>query len=250
MHGVTAARKAFDPRNIPDCRCWLRADMGIILNGSTVKTWVNQVSGVPGNATESGTFDRPSYAAGVNGRPCVRFDAASSQLMDWSLDIVGEDPKTIAIVAKLASEPGTGFSLYSLKDVTASTFSELLIDLNTYQYNSFVHACGAWDSSGHSDSWGTSLARVHVHSYAGGGGAGPETPGNYSAAFNGAVKTAVASGAFARDGLVNGSIGRRDDIFGGFSFDGEIYEIIVYRRVLTAQEAIDLWGYLKARYAL
>lgn len=228
-----------DPRRIPGCRCWLRSDKGITLASGSVSRWANQVTGVPGDATATVA---PAYGAGVHGIPRLVFNGSDTDLR-WGLRMSGA--KTIAVVLKLANAPGTGFTVLNLWDDVGGLNSEILVDLDTYQPVSIVHDYSSATGSGHNDALGTSAVRALIHTYNGGTN---DDQGSYTARLDGAPRTVAASGAF---GLIaaDGSIGCRA-ASPAFVLDGDIYEIIVYNRVLTATEQLDIYGYLKARYRL
>jgi hypothetical protein len=240
--------KFSDPRTISGCQCWLRSDLGITLNGSTVSTWASQVSGVSGNASQSFAPSQPVYSAGINGRPKLAFDTARALV--WSLSMTASAPKTIVVVAKLTSAGGGGYSLLTLKGGTQ--FSEVVVDLGGYKPICWVHdvgAAGNVNSSGIDDAMGTSSVRAILHTY---NGVSSGTPSSYTATLDGVSKTVGASGPFGRLGTDQGSVGCRLSAGGGgtFPLNGDIYEIIVYNRVLTSGEQDQIWKYLKALYAL
>lgn len=241
MHGLVSAGHDFDPRQISDCRCWLRSDKGILLNSNKVATWSNQVSGVSADASNSNDGQRPTYAAGANGLPKISF-SGTQWFFPWALALSG--PKTIAIVFKLTSAPGTGFSVYDFS--AGGNDSELLVDLSGYQPVSFIddYVSGAATMVGHNDALGTSLVRGLFHTYNGGTNT---STGSYTATLDGASRTMAGSAAYGFV-LTPGALGARGD--GTFPLVGDMYEVIAYGRALTAQEQADLWGYLKRRYAL
>jgi len=246
MHAIAAARKSFDPRNLLGCVTWLRSDLGITLNGSTVSTWANQVSGVSANASQSTAGKQPTYATGgLGGQPKLTF--AAGQAFTWALDLAGA--KSVMFVLKMTSEPHTGFSVASIKGSTGPLFTEVIVDLSGYKYVTFADDIGSFNSSGHDDVLGTTSGHVLLHTYS---GSAPSSQSSYGAALDGAVKTVVASGAISRGGTDLGSIGGRLDASqnGAFLFNGDLYEIIVYNRVLSSQEQIDLFGYAKQLYRL
>jgi Concanavalin A-like lectin/glucanases superfamily len=73
---------AFTPASLSGLRLWLRSDMGITLNGSTVSAWDDQ-SGNGNNATQGTAANQPTYqATGYPGsKPGVLFDGADDFLI-------------------------------------------------------------------------------------------------------------------------------------------------------------------------
>ncbi len=207
------------------------------------------MSGVPGDATQSTALIQPPYKAGVNGLPKLEFSAANGTLLLWPLDMLGTGEKTIGVVAKSIAEDGAGHSVLSIKDITNSTFCEFLLDIATYQYETFIHniAAVAANGVGYNNSWGTTLPHVHIHTYNGGA---KDSASSYTAAYDGADKTVVASGAISRTTSDDGSIGARASVGTHFYLEADMYEIVVYNRVLSSIELNNLWGYFKNRYAM
>lgn len=222
----------------------MRADLGVRTQGITPNQcaiWENQVLGFSANASQATGNKQPVQVVGQNGRAALRFVAASAQVLSWSPVLIG--PKTIVVVAKMTTEPHTGFSVYTLRDPTTGDYSEFILDLAAYQYVSFVDD---WTSTttmfGHNDTYGTSLVHASIHTYSG----GAEVAGSYTARLEGAAKTPVVSGAYAS--TLVGAIGARSD--NTFPCNLDLYEIIMYNRVLSASEQDQLVGYTTNRYAL
>lgn len=68
-------RRAWVPTILPGCPLWLRADLGVTLNGSTVSAWANQ--GTLGGSCSQGTgAAQPTWSAtgGPNSRAGLSFD--------------------------------------------------------------------------------------------------------------------------------------------------------------------------------
>lgn len=246
MHGVTAVRKEFDPRDIPGCRGWLRADKGITTVDGLVSLWTNQVSGVSGNASQATASFRPTYNAGGAGpanRPHLDCPSAGPVLV-WDLTVAGA--KTIACVARIDST-GSGFSVYSLNEGSAETTSEMILGLGGYHSVSFRHDYGtsAGAAVGHDDVLGTGI-HGYIQTY---NGSGNSNAANYTATYDGVTKTLTTTGLFGASAGRFGTLVARNTS-PTFGLNGDIFELIVYDRVLTATELASLWGYIKTRYGL
>lgn len=77
---------SFVPTDIAGCILWLRADMGITLNGSDVAAWADQ-SGNGNDGIQGTAVKQPAYAAtgGPTGGPVVDFDDnANKQFLDFT----------------------------------------------------------------------------------------------------------------------------------------------------------------------
>ncbi len=240
MHGISAVRQDFEPPDIRGCCVWLRADRGVRYSGISppqVTQWENQVAGIAGGDASQGTgANQPTRVIGANGMAALRFASVNAQRLAWTPVLTGA--KTIVVVAKLTSEPHSGFTVYTY-GAAAATVSEMILDLATYQYVSFVDNGIPGAMLGFNDTMGTTAPHALIHTVT----SGLSYTGNY----DGADRSINTSGAYGFV-LTPGSIGARPD--GTFPMDGDIYEIIFYNTVLLTADIQRLWGYLKARYAI
>lgn len=249
MHGAITERKLFDPRDIDGCRCWLRSDLGLTVSSpNKVLLWKNQVSGVSADGTAV-SGKEPTLQAGTNALPSIRF--GGSHAFTWALEQKG--PAALACAFKFSSETQSGFSMFTFRSVVTSLFTEVLFDIGFGYYNpSLLHdypaatlpsTVGAFNVA-----MGTTRNHVHLHNYIGGT---IDEPANYTIARDGLEGVVSLTGPTFRVDTDPGSIGSRVDNVGGlvFPFIGDMYEVVVYNRALTAQEKIDLYGYMKARYS-
>lgn len=76
---------SFTPPDIAGNTLWLRADLGITLNGGVVETWSDQ-SGAGNHVTQGTAANRPAYSAagGANGRAMLSFDGTNDALVKAS----------------------------------------------------------------------------------------------------------------------------------------------------------------------
>lgn len=85
-------------------KLWLRADLGITLNGSKVSAWADQ-SGNGNNVTQGTAADQPPYTAAdsnFNGRPSVGPFSSTSYALNASTFTISQ-PNTIYLVAYAAN---------------------------------------------------------------------------------------------------------------------------------------------------
>lgn len=68
----------FVPTDIAGCRVWLRADLGVTLNGATVSAWANQADAAfLASVAQAVAANQPTFlASGINGLPSVVWDGA------------------------------------------------------------------------------------------------------------------------------------------------------------------------------
>lgn len=227
---------------------WLRSDS---LSPGAVASWPD-LSASAATCTQSDATKQPTCSAsgGLNGQPRVTFDGARA--LQCPLGFANLSAAwTIAIVAKLASEPHSGFSPFSLKSASGSLFTELLLDLATYKYESWVAEVGNSTRAGvgYDVALGTSAGHVLLETYNTGS---QSATTSYTASLDGAGETILTSGNFLRTSSDLGSIGGRLTSGNAVSFGlvGDLYEVVAYTRVLTSGEQAALVSYLRARYGL
>ncbi len=90
----------FSPLLVPNLALWLRADLGITI-GTGVSAWADQ-SGTGNHVVQATGANQPAFvASGLNGKPVVRFTAASSHyLKKANTNLFGAGNYTAVIVWK------------------------------------------------------------------------------------------------------------------------------------------------------
>ena len=75
-------RRAWLPRDLPLCKLWLRADVGVVLNGANVSQWTDLSGcGLSNNFVQATALNQPLYvASNINGQPGLRFNGTSHLL--------------------------------------------------------------------------------------------------------------------------------------------------------------------------
>ncbi|MBC8041854.1 MAG: T9SS type A sorting domain-containing protein [Rhizobacter sp.] len=221
---------------------WLKANEQTgLLNGDSVSTWTD-ASGNGRNATSTGTF-RPTFLTNaVNGLPAMRFVGNGSTAKDQPLMFVdlatGSAASVFVVFAnQLAGDPPLPSDNVHTLIASKPDFPQVGFGLSTY--NSFA---------------GTGGRAIRTE---GGNGAGPSavlkkngTTTNTNIALGEyAIATytgtdIVNSGGYT-EGLVINAL--RDSARAG---QQDIAEILVYNRVLTAIEALEVETYLSNKYAI
>ena len=211
-----------------DLRLWL--DAGAITglsNGDPVATWADQ-SGAGNDATQGTALKQPSYvSSGLNGRPVVRFgdgDATTGDGMATGLSL---------------GSPYTVFAVFDYQS-TVST------------YRRAVQGSGNWLIGPYNNS---------VRHYASGWVAdpGPRVEPNRfyvgQAVNTGAASTFLVDGAdFTTSSAPTGSPGvvhlGGSGLYPGEVLNGDMAEVLIYDRALSAAEQTAVMGYLKQKYNL
>lgn len=211
----------FNPAALGAMKLWLKADAGITLNGSTVSKW-DDYSGNSNHAVMATAVYQPAFVAnGINGKPSLRFDAAMPSYMDLTY-LIGNnavDSFTVFVVMKRRVNTDQGYLGYN--------------GGGTY----FLQQSSAW--------W------VHNNTKA-----APMTNGvwylrtnlvNNTAPLVTYISNSTSLGTVAGSSLIAiNKIG-----FGhAWGLDGELAEIMVYQKILTAGEQITVNDYLNAKYAI
>lgn len=223
---------AFLPTDLPGCVLWLDAGAGVYSDAGTtpavadgaVQQW-NDRSGAGNHATQATTGARPLLKAGViNARPVLRFDNADDQM-----------------VTGLSIAAG-GYTIYAVYSGPASGTHRAIHGSNNWligPYNGFHDFfAGGFVSTN------AVAVTANVPVYVGAMIAGPDNPlSKFYVLGADATQTNNLSGYPGTVALGAG---------GQFSepLNGDIAEVVVYTRALTAQERYNLESYLAAKYAL
>lgn len=247
MHGITAAAvdRKFIPTKIGGCQVWLRSDLGITTVSGGVSLWANQgVAGISGDARQPTAGNQPTFSAsgGINGLPKITWDGSNDRLL-W--DYLGSNDttsaQTVMVVAKMAANPHSGFTLISMCDAIAR-YNEMILDLAGYQNCSMAYSNAGGTMRGYASVLDTAC-HAYIFGFDGIGSvlANASFIGNY----DGATQTIAASGAYG--GAGQSAIGSRSD--GMFALNGDIYEVCAYNRLLSPAEVLALSYYAKLRYS-
>ena len=213
--GNPASPAPAGPDSIPNLSMWLKADaITGLADGATVTAWPDS-SGNSRNATLlSGA---PAFKTNaLNGRPVVRFAADGESGFSFPQM---SDIRTVFWVVKETSTTGIHF---------------LLGDDDRY---AFHRGTGGpiWSASNTSSSIRGGTTRLM----------GASVNGTTTALGTGyRIVSVVTSGAVEASRLC------KDRSIAGRSWDGDVAEVIVYNRALTASEEALVGGYLAQKYAL
>lgn len=99
-----SSKKKFGPKSLSGLVIWLRADLGITLNSGNVSSWADQ-SGNGNNLTQGTASQQPLFvASGSKGKPYVKSDGVNDVLASsgsvWPAD-------TTTLVAVLSTRSGS-----------------------------------------------------------------------------------------------------------------------------------------------
>jgi hypothetical protein len=222
------------PQTVPNLALWLDAgQLAGLSNGAAVSTW-SDASGLGHHATQLTATNRPTYrSVAVSGRPAVRFDGIDDYLRLTGTVVSGAQARTVFFVARPDVVGNKGVVDLGNGTTTGAGF------LITPEYGVRINgARRLWLPSA-----STQAAQIGVVQMG-----GPYTTG-LSLWVNGTLR-APGSTAIAPINTVGvGSVGTWTARPVGYhNFDGDIAEIIVYRRALNTSERQGVEQYLDAKY--
>jgi hypothetical protein len=219
---VTAGTLGANPTSVGSLMQWIRADLGITLNGSTVSAWADQ-SGSNNHYLQGTASRQPTVlASALNGQPAVRFDG-SDDLMSCAGFALSQ-PYTVVAVAAMRRNVG-GMITWG--------------GLNVYLY----HPSNGWRIYG-----GTSQIDTAIAPY-----------DNYyivAGMFNGASSSifknndAAVTGSIGTDGFSGATIGNYFTGADLYCEQLDLAELLIYSKALSASEWSTVRTYLNARYAI
>ena len=238
---------------------WLRTDVGVFNDGSgtpatineLVQVWADQ-SGNGNDFIQTDQAKRPLLKYNVLcGQHVLRFDVGRSTYLHSLMRMNG--PKTIFIVFIVPPFTNAAQTLISLKGNTDEFTEIVATDFATYGPITFIadlpSAAGGGamqNSSGINASFsaeGNLLSMVYD--------GGPITnPSSYSANYDNVMVPTMSGGLLGRYSNDLSTIGARAPIQNINYLMGDIGEIIVYNRVLSATEINDVSNYLIFKFGL
>lgn len=212
--GNPAATATAAPNSLSGLALWLKADaITGLADGTTLTTWNDSSTNARNATVLAGT---PTFETSeLNGQPVVRFPAnGESSLQFPSLNTI----RTVFWVVK-ETAPGTHF---------------LLGDDNTYHFHRGATAT-IWDATYASTNVRNGTTKLN----------GAAVNGSTTPLGNGWKLVSVVTAGNCEASRIS-----RDRNIAGRSWDGDIAEIIIYDRALSANEEQLVGGYLSQKYAL
>jgi hypothetical protein len=215
---------------------WLKSDIGVTLNGSTVSDWLD-LSGSNNSATQATAGNQPTFQTNqINGLPALNFDGSSDYMQFPNGFSQWTDGCSIFLVTKPTSittglrffDYATGLNGNNLKIEEVSP-NGLEFDVNGVSNPSSLISSTGLTS-------GTYQLIEVVHN--GAGSATLFTNGNVNATGSlNNISNVTRTGCFIGKGYSGGNL-----------FNGQIAEYLVYNRALSSTERVNVEGYLLSRY--
>jgi hypothetical protein len=243
IRAVATRSAAFVPTDIGGCLLWLRGDLGVTFNGSTVSGWADQ-SGNGHDASQSTVISQPGFSqTAMNGLPAIQGGVGgAAQFMTTPAFVIGSDA-TIAVAAQPTGAQ-TGFARlveqrndtsYYLGVNSAGTYYKFIVAYNTSPF-------GAAEGAGSAGSV-TTANTIVTGTYASASNTG-------SLYMNGAFVASDSTHFTAPSNItaIALTIMQRFVTPPSQFWAGYIGEIVIYNRALKTGELTRLHRYLGARY--
>ncbi len=220
----------FVPTQFSGCAIWLRADMGITLNGGDVSAWANQAdTAVLASVAQAVGAKQPLHvAASIGGKPGIDFNGTTDYLKGSGT--LRAQPRHVFAVVSAAAAGGVIWS----NPLPNTNQMYLTTSAGDERFSAYA---------------GTGLTSTGAADWI------ADTPMVVECEFNGASSevlrdgTSVVAGnagALGSDGLLLGVYLDEAQFF----FDGVIAEYIEYSGIQSAANALQIRRYLGARYGI
>ena len=223
------------PTSLANLAAWYRGDLGITLNGGTVSAWADQ-SGNGRHATNGTAAQQPTYgtAAGMRGHAALSFDGGdilTTSAFDMpracSCFVVCGSLTTRGMLVEHGN--GDGFYLYAAGNAAAAVFGATGLGY----HRAFQNPPTTWTpANSHS-------AMIYDE-------ANPPVIRSSDGLITPTSTDGVAQASQTRNKALN--IGARSGL--SLQHNGQIMEIILYSRALTAGEIAAVELYLSNRYGV
>lgn len=216
---------------------WVRSDLGITLNGSTVSSWADQ-SGNGFNVTQGTAANQPTFVASAqNGLPTVRGNGTSTILASATgANFFGSGAYTVFGVWK--STAGAA-SQFFLENGTGNLGNGIEIGTSATSLRTDTHA----GVVAHDDAAISTNVEIWTASRAAASAPTLRVNGSSQSLTNSGNTTLVDPGATCKIALFGST-------FPTAWLAGDIYEVICYAKALSASEISRVENYLNKRYGV
>ncbi|HEY3819494.1 MAG TPA: hypothetical protein VGL81_20130 [Polyangiaceae bacterium] len=228
----------FVPTDLGGCVLWLRGDLGVTLNGTTVSAWADQSPSNDANKNlGQSTAGKQPTVSQLSGMRALGLSSASTTFMTsglWASVLL--QPSTWLFVG---DNTNGGAAAQYLMDGDDTGHGQAVTYVPSTTTETIFAAGGSFSAT---KSWATASAFLG------------EWNGASSKIYFNNFTTAAASGTVnggASGGQGSMTFGMHSNAFGGGNnWDGAVAEIIAFNRILLPSEKSRLRNYINGRYAL
>lgn len=245
---VGSSAVEYSPTDITNLKMWLRPDQALTKDGSNlVEQWDSTSGSLSISYTETNATFKPLYIAdcGVNAQPCVQFNddrltAGTTQVLNQST------AHTILFVYKRDGTSSSYEAIFGFEDNVGAvgTAAAILYRSGTTAMEMLFQSGVGWSPHYYSLSPGTTNAYVFEFSYTG------STPGDlasFATRIDNVTQTHLtkAGGSFAKTIIGNWN---NTGTTSATAAVGRLFELIIYEKILTADDRDKIVQYFNARY--
>lgn len=225
----------FSPSDISGLKLWLRSDLGITLNGSTVSAWADQ-SGNSNHVSQATAANQPTYVTNqLNGQPILDFDG-TNDVLTGTFGAALTGVKNWTLIAVMKADVVTGVRIPVSLGGNAAGY-EFTINAASSAKREITCKGAAVVTDGNA----TTSYEVWTGTRDNGG-----TP-NLVLRINGTSQTLSAPTTGVSTLAASAAIGA--NYTAGF-FDGKIAEILVYNQDISGASLNQVHSYLGTRYGI
>lgn len=226
----------FSPTSLDSLVLWLKADSGVVLNGTVVQQWKDWGGITSEDAAQATVLNRPLYVASagplMNYMPTISFDGSNDILTGPAITGLGSGKYTVFVVAEGRTQTANSAGLFGLGPNLGAFFiyrraSASNQDLVAFAGNNVTSGAGTLPQSGFpykvftlAQSMGTGGSKLYLNSALSGSG----------------TLAAFADNTY--------SVGRSSG-----TLNGSISEVIVFKNSLPDSSRIAVEQYLYNKYA-
>ena len=219
---------------------WLKADAGTstTLNGDQVASWVSQAAGAI-TAQQVTASNRPTYNQNVlNGYPSI--STSSTKFMSVNLNSISNTNSTVIIVNK--RESSANFLYYLGITSTSLVANPLICGYASPTQLRYTHYNDAINLNVAAYAGSSEEPAIIGHQFS-------TTSGKNLWRVYGGQQNSVSNATTNNQDISSGTgrIGRGNS---GAGFAGQVYELIVYNRILSSAELSQIHTYLNVKYGI
>jgi PKD repeat protein len=239
LQGGVSEVRTFTIVSVSNTTLWLRGDAGVTTVSGAVSQW-NDQSGNGYNATQTTATTRPLISNSVqfNNLPVIRFDGTDDVLVGTTISNFQNDNMTMFVLNSGNSQSGNMAGLFTVGTISNGLFLTRSIS-TTQAFRVWTNNIAQLTSLTNSAPTSGYLPKIVTMSR--------EVGVQGKLSVNGSQQAITTNAPFLAP-FTNAAyqIGRAP---GYSTLNGEIAEVIVYNRILTAVEQIQVQKYLMDKYA-